>query len=340
MHPWTPDHPLASRVLHEPRAFEFFQLLHLIERLIPDRPATGEHGPPAREPVRLRPCLDLVFPSADLDRADWRETLAGDGQLRLTTTFFGLYGSDSPLPTHFTEKLLQGVEEDGRVRDFVDLFHHRVLSLFYRVWKKYRYYVVFRPKGDDPISQAVRGLLGIATPDTAERLGVPPVRLFRYAGLFTQRPRSAVGLEGLLQDYFGDTPVEIEQCVGRWLPIETSDQNRFGAANCTLGENMLLGERIFDRSGKIRLKIGPVGYEQFVQFLPNGTQTAPLRQIVRFYCSDPLEFDVQVTLHGDQVPELALGSARPAMLGWTSWGKSLPSGDKSVVFNLPRESRT
>src|SRR5947208_260754 len=107
MAPWTPDHPLAARVLDAPYNFEFFQLLHLIERLLPQNPALGEHGPPARESVRLRPTLDLVFPASDLDRADWRETAAGDGQLRLSTTFLGLYGSDSPLATHFTERLLQ-----------------------------------------------------------------------------------------------------------------------------------------------------------------------------------------------------------------------------------------
>ena len=147
---WSTEHPLVRFLLKRPRAFEFYQLLHLIERLRPERAQIGRAGPAQDEPVRLRPTLDLAFPTADLDTADWREDpLDGEGKLLLTTTFLGLYGSDSPLPTHVTEALLPEQEADQRVRDFLVLFHHRVLSLLFRVWTKYRYYVTFRSDGSD-----------------------------------------------------------------------------------------------------------------------------------------------------------------------------------------------
>ncbi len=359
---WTAEHPLAYWLVRAPHAFEFFQALHLIERLARETAPIG-HQDAKQEPVRLRPSLDLVFPSGDLESAEWRDQ-PGDarGRVQLTTTFLGLYGSDSPLPTHFTEMLLRGQEEEERVRNFLDLFHHRLLSLLYRVWKKYRYHVTFALDGTDPISEIIRGLLGVLTSGLAEQFSLPPVRLFRYVGLFVQRPRSASGLTGLLRDFFKGVPFAVQQCVGRWLPIDPTNRNRFGEVNCTLGQDFLLGERIFDRSGKYRVRIGPVGLNHYVRFLPPGDEAAHLREIARFYCGDPLEFDLELILRGDEVPATGLGvadappkpggepedaeqAAEPAAapaepgllarLSWTTWLKSRPGQDRAVVFRVP-----
>ncbi len=330
---WTENHPLIRLVLSRPREFDFFQLLHLIERIEPEAAPIGRQGPAQEEPVRLRPAMNLNFPCGDLDEAQWRAD-AGYGHLQITTTFLGLYGSDSPLPAHFTEALLAEQDEDERVRAFIDLFHHRILSLLYRVWKKYRYYVTFKTDGSDAISQVVRGFLGIGTPHLDELLEINPLHMFRYVGLLSQRPRSTAGLIGQLADYFEGIDFDIEQCVGRWIWIQPNDRNSLGVEKCMLGENFLLGERIFDRSGKFRVKVGPVGFDDYAKFLPTGTAAADLSQIVHFYCDDPLSHDIEVTLRGDEVPETPLGS--PGLLGrlsWTTWLKSQPSENKSVIVD-------
>ncbi len=339
---WTESNPFVRLVLSRPREFDFFQLLHLIERLERNAVPIGRQGPARDEPVRLRPALNLGFPCSDIAEAEWDDA-AGDGHgcLRVTTTFLGLYGSDSPLPAHFTEALLAEQEEDERVRAFIDLFHHRIFSLLYRVWKKYRYYVTFKTDGSDAISQVVRGFLGIGTPHLDESLEVNPLRLFRYVGLLSQRPRSTAGLIGQLADFFDGIDFDIEPCVGRWIWIQPNDRNSLGVEKCTLGENFLLGQRIFDRSGKFRVKVGPVGFDDYAKFLPTGNAAADLAQIVHFYCEDPLEHDIEVTLRGDEVPETPLGE--PGLLGrlsWTTWLKSQPSEDKSVIFNAAASGHT
>jgi type VI secretion system protein ImpH len=332
---WTESHPLARLILSRPREFSFFQLLHLIEHMVADAAPLGQQGPARDEPVRLRPTLSLGFPSSDLEAAEWRvDPGSADGCLLITTTFMGLYGSNSPLPAHFTEDLLAEREDDERVRAFIDLFHHRVFSLLYRVWKKYRYYVTFKTDGSDAISQTVRGFLGIGTPQLDESLRINPLRLFRYVGLLSQRPRSAAGLAGQLRDFFEGIAFDVQQCVGRWLWIQSNDRNVLGVDKCSLGHDFLLGERIFDSSGKLRIKAGPVGFDDFLRFVPTGAAAAELSEIVRFYCEDPLEHDVEVTLRGDEVPETPLGTHD--MLGWTTWLKSQPSEDKAVVFSASR----
>ena len=334
---WTAAHPLVRIVRRRATEYDFFQLLHVIEQIEVDAALIGETGPARHEPVRLRPFLGLQFPPGDIQSADWLDNpIDVTGHLRVTMTLLGLYGSDSPLPAHFTEGLIAEREDDIRVRDFIDLFHHRVFSLLFRVWKKYRYYVVFRSDGGDPISKVVRGFLGIGTPHLDEQLTVNPVRLFRYAGLLSQRPRSAIGLVGQLEDYFQGVPFDLEQCVGRWLRIQTSDRNRLGSRKCTLGQDFLVGERMFDRSGKFRVKIGPIGFEKYTEFLPDGEALQDLMQVVKLYCDDPLDYDVQVTLKGEEVPETPLGEHKYlGRLAWTSWLKSEPCADKSVIFNPP-----
>lgn len=333
--PWGPDHPLAQWLLEAPHEFQFFQLVNLVERLQQDMAPLGASGPVAREPLRLRPALSLGFPAGDVAEGEWREFPAS-GRILLTTTFLGLYGSDSPLPVHFTESLLPQQDEDERVREFLDLFHHRLLSLVYRAWLKYRYYATFRPDGRDAISQVVRGLLGLGTDGLDENVGVSPVALFRYAGLLSQRPRSAAGLAGQLRDYFDGVPIRIEQCVARWLWIQPGDRNVLGQRKCALGRDFLVGERVRDRGGKFRVKVGPVGLDKYVDFLPPGKGAAELAALVRFYCGDPLEFDIGVTLRGEEVPDSPLGEhGLIGRLAWTSWVKSQPSADREVVFAVP-----
>lgn len=345
---WTAAHPLVRLVRRRGAEFEFFQLINLIERVELGAARVGRQGPARQEAIRLRPAMSFGFPLADVEGAEWKEDAAGNGRLAITLTFMGLYGSNSPLPAHFTEALLISKDDpdeylkDDMVREFLDLIHHRVYSLLYRVWLKYRYYATFQKDGHDPISEIVRGFLGLGTANLDEKMNVSPVRLFRYAGLLSQKPRSTSGLIGQLSDYFTDIPVDVEQCVGRWLRIDSVDQNRVGERKCSLGVDCLLGERKFDRSGKFRVKFGPVGFDQYRRFLPAaqgmeaGDGYGDVSALVKFFAEDPLDFDVQVTLRGEDVPDTPLeGSGVLGRLSLTSWLKTRPCGDKSVVFAVP-----
>jgi predicted component of type VI protein secretion system len=103
---------------------------------------------------------------------------------------------------------------------------------------------------------------------------------------------------------------------------------------------MLLGERLYDRAGRFRIKLGPLGFEEYTQFLPPGKSAAELAELVRFYTGDPLEFDIQLTLKGEEVPELPLGER--GMLGrlsWTTWLKSKPADATEIIFPPGHERR-
>ena len=328
------NHPLIRQMLRSAHEFEFFQLVDMLQRLNPEAVPIGHQGPTAKEIVRLRPELSLNFPTGDVaDMGQIAGTDALPDRYRLTACFLGLYGTVTPLPIHYTEDLLLNDREDETSRAFLDLFHHRLLSLFFRTWTKYRYHMLFQSGGRDAFSGYMLALVGLGTQGLQDRLAVEKVRTIRFAGLMTQQPRSAVGLEGFLRDYFDGLPASIEQCVGRWLSLADDDYNAIGMGNCTLGNDLIVGQRVYDRTGKFCLSVGPVDFETYKRFLPVGDAYKETDQIIRLYLIDWLDYEIEVKLIGEEVPPLLVGEGdKAARLGWTSWVVSRPTDDTSVVF--------
>ena len=336
--PATDEQRVAASLMEQPGRYGFYQAVRMLERLA-GGVRLGHAELPRREAIRIRALDRLDFPPCDLTEITAEENPWGQPatRYRLTASFMGVYGPASPLPTNYTEMLVrpegeEDPEDRQRVRDFLDLFHHRMFSLFYRCLSKYRYHLLFESGGGDVFSRYMLALIGRGTPQlTQEDRPVPAVRMIRYAGLLTQNPKSAVNLEGLLRDFLKGVPVRVSQCMGRWLRVE--DRNRLGAQFCQMGEDLIVGANVYDRTGKFRVSVRPMGIDAFKRFLPNGETMAKLRELVRLYLVDHLEFDVEVWLHGDEVPRCEMGAGPGAtMLGWTSWSLTGPGPDRAVVF--------
>jgi len=212
-----------------------------------------------------------------------------------------------------------------------------LLALLFRAWSKYRLEFTFRPGATDRTSQHLFGLIGLATEGLRERVGLPAARLLRYAGFVWQRPRSAVFLGRVISDYFDEVPAEVEPCVLRRVELPVEDQNRLGIANARLGDDLVIGTAVPDRTGKCRIRLGPMDRARFEEFLPCGGSYRTLGALVPLLLPDPLVYDLRLVLKGSEVPMLRL-SAEPdaARLGWTSWVRNDPNGpDASELFPAP-----
>ena len=146
-------------------------------------------------------------------------------RFRITANFLGVYGPASLLPAFYTERIIQsgdlGEPEDReRLRAFLDIFNHRLFSIFYRCLSKYRYHMTFGQGGTDVVSDYMRCLVGRGTRGMPDDRAVSAIKTVRYAGLLTHQPKSADGLGGVLSDFFDGVAVRIGQCVGRWLTVE------------------------------------------------------------------------------------------------------------------------
>lgn len=352
---------LLDRMLARGWQFDFFQAVWLLERACQDRTPVGERGPVAAEPLRFRPDVSVGFPATDVRRiTTWREPGATEPNFRMDVTFLGLYGVATPLPLHYAIGLLRHVDAVEQLptdtagaateprapgtgstpeRDFLDILHHRLISLFYRSWTKYRYHVTFDMPHRDVITSYLLWLIGYQRGWERDLLGVSPLRMLRYAGTLTQHPRSAASLEGLLLDYWKDIPVQIEQFVGRWVALKPIDLNRIGVDNSRLGVDLTVGEQVYDISGAFNIKVGPMDWPTYVTFLPDGPRYAETRSIALLYSADPLSFSIEARLQAGQVPECQLASdAGTGRLGYTSWVRTTDLPGTSVTFDATRSS--
>jgi type VI secretion system protein ImpH len=305
-----------------PTAFEFFQAVRLLERLRPDRRPVGFFVDPGDEVVHFATNPDTAFPASEIQSLE----LGGSGPARLTVNFMGLTGHEGVLPYLYSLLVSERLRaKDTTLREFFDLFHHRIISLFYRAWEKYRFAVAHERDQRDIVTKHLKDLVGIGADQLQERLPLSDEVLLYYAGLLAPRQRSAAALQQLIGDYFG-VRVEVEQFVGGWYPLSADTQCAVGEeeeASEQLGWGAVAGDEVWDPQARVRLRLGPLTRGQYDQFLPNGSAFEPLQTLTRFFSGDQLDFEVQLQLARDEVPGCALGvDGLGSPLGWCTWMRS------------------
>ncbi len=326
---------MSDRLQRDWRRYEFFQLVQLLLRQQEGAAPPGGEGPASRENMRFRPAASLGFAASDVESVETLEPPGGEGPSRfqVTVNFMGLYGPASPLPAHFTEDILWAGSEGEGARDFLDIFHHRLISFLYKSWEKYRYPIRFEPEAPDDLTKRVLCLMGMGTPGMREGSRLALVPLLRTAGLLGSRQRSAAGLECFLASHFEGVEVRVRSCIERWARIPDDQLMRLGRKRSRLGEDACLGARVRDRSSMFRIELGALTLERFRCFLPAHEEFARLVRLTRLYVTDPLDFDVVLYLRAPDVPALRLGEAAALPLGQMSW--VAPRGAERGRAELP-----
>ncbi|WP_339846472.1 type VI secretion system baseplate subunit TssG [uncultured Halopseudomonas sp.] len=260
----------------------------------------------------------MGFPGSDIERVEYfREN--GKLRARLRVNLISLFGAGSPLPAFYGEQALGDTAEGNPTRDFLDLFNDRLQRLLLPIWQKYRYYSRFAGGARDPFSSQLFSLIGLGDDAIRDEHELNWKRLLPYLGLLSLRVQSAALIESVLRYYFVHASMHIEQCVERQVTIHEDQRNRLGLANSALGESLVLGHEVRDRSGKFRVHIQQLSWERFHEFLPSGTGYGSLCALIRFALRDPLDYDIRLQLRSDAIREPRLDAATPCLLGWTSW---------------------
>jgi type VI secretion system protein ImpH len=271
----------------------------------------------------------------------------------MTVAFMGLTGPSGVLPRHYTELLLERVRyrKDHTLHDFLDLFNHRLISLFYQAWEKYHFPVAYeraalKGREDDRLTQYLFALFGMGTRGLRGRQEAKDRVLVFYAGLLAQHPRSASALAGLLQDYFG-VRVEVNQCVGAWLALGEENRTRLGPgkANNALGVSAVAGSHVWDQQAKFCVRLGPLSLAEFTTFLPSGSAFRALIDLTRFFAGQEYDFEVQLIIKAADVPWCRLGEKGEGAprLGWSAWlktGKFTHDADDAVFAGRMPHART
>jgi type VI secretion system protein ImpH len=323
-------------LLDAPQGYDFFQAMQLLEQLLPDRAPVGEFADPQDEAVRFATSTAVGFPASAIQSIESSD--AGE-PARMTVNFLGLTGPQGVMPLDYSLYAAQRARVgDHAMKEFLGLFEHRMLSLFYRAWARSRASVGFGARAQSPSDAGTRrdhdwltghlfSLLGLSTPGLRGRMPMSDESLLYFAGLLTLPSRPAAALEQLIADYF-DVPVEVEQFVGAWYPLARNAQTSLGdeaAVPAPLGEGAIAGDEVWDEQGRVRVRIGPLTRRRYDEFLPGGTAHDILRALTRFFANDQLDFEIQLVLARDEAPPCRIDAdAEPLPLGWCTWLNTAP----------------
>ncbi|WP_047046453.1 type VI secretion system baseplate subunit TssG [Vibrio mexicanus] len=326
---------MIETLVKETHEFSFFQAVSLLEKhyqtsIDHDFEAVGENKHFHQEYIRFSVSPNLCFPKADIDSIETL-SIADFDYTNIEVNFLGLHGSSSPLPTSYTEKLAGRDPEDNPVKDFFDFFHNRYVSLLYRVWKKYRYHVLYESGAKDRFSERMLHLAGLSSViQERETVELDRAKLLSYVNQLSTRTRSPKMIAGIVAHYFTLENVEIEEWVLRRVSIAPSQRNILNQVNCILGHDLHLGQRLKDLNGKFNLHIRGIDFRQFVQFSRGGDNHEILLGLMRFILRDPMSWDLVLTVDVKTVPKNKLGHGEANRLGQTLWLGNPTSHDMSI----------
>lgn len=290
------NEPLAQ-VFHNACSYNFFAMAELLHRLAQGEKGTPElslRDDPTQETLRFSADASLAFPLSDISALK-RDT---SGAFRMTTTFMGLQGSQSPLPGYYLDHLAwKAVHEQSPVGDFLDMFSHRLTQFVWHIWRKYRYHISFRNGGVDAFSQRMYSLVGLGHRQLRDKLAINHSKMLAYSGILANPGRSPEIICGLVSHCFDLSEVTLQNWQRRKVDIEPDQQNSLGSYSLKNGEklagrsvlgNFVLGTRVPDLSGKFQLSITSLTRKQFLSFLPSGENFLPLTMFVSFILRDQL----------------------------------------------------
>lgn len=291
------DRVRIDPLLARGRQFGFFQAVRQLEAALVGHARIGHLGPVAEERLRLRPELSLAFPTGDIASVDRLPDQPGQpSHYELVTKFLGIYGVSSPLPSYLTEELM-GLEETNQLqRRFLDIFNHRLLSLFYRAWQKYRCTDADMAGPTGAYTRRLLLLLGLDRMPAECDGRLVNLQLIRFAEVLTQHPRSAIGLQTCLRRFFPGIPISVEPCIAVWTPIPPDQRSRLGMQGVALGQDFWLGEDVCNRSTTFRVAIGPIDYRTFQSFLPGAAQRQELEALVAVFNQDGLDCEIAISV--------------------------------------------
>jgi len=313
---------LLLMMKEEPYSFRFFQMVRLLGRLYPEKKPVGFFVTPSAELVRFSALPSLTFPASEIQSfAEHEEKPAN-----LEVNFMGLNVVNGPMPRWYTAALLERQRtRDRATLEFLDIFNHRIVSLFYRAWKKYRFFIAYETQGqhDDEITQRLYDIVGLGTPYLRNRMAISDESAVYYAGILGNQVRSAEGLKQILEDYFR-VPVGIRQFTGAWERLPASQQTFLREASSSsecLGVGTVVGDEVWNQQGAMTIRLGPMPLEKYRQFLPGARGQKELESWVMFYSRRQFDFIVQLVLARDEVPYTVLQADDSPRLGYESWLK-------------------
>ncbi|OCG21362.1 MULTISPECIES: type VI secretion system baseplate subunit TssG [unclassified Gilliamella] len=308
--------PLMQALEKKLPKINFYRFCQLIEQMYADEPVLGKHETPLADPLRFAPSIDMSFPASELKCIERAPYINRPTTVR--TRFLGLYGVDSVLPLGLLDNIIRREENYQVMTDFLDIFNHRVITQFYRIWLKYHYPSSFLNGGKDPISLCLLGLTGFGIEGTSKQIGSPLSRFLALLGLITQKTRTSEGIVGLIRVLVDDAKVVVSEFYPVWQTMDNPVQlGGKGQQRATLDGGTILGSRFRECNQTVHIAITPQHESQIKDLLPGGQLYDDLLALLRAYLGYQVDAKMTLYIQRQFLPRSQLKS-RNSRLGQTA----------------------
>ena len=346
---WRESPSVIEALTSEPARFKFLQAVRLLQyadhvrlqsagqKPVAQKPLEiAQYAPSSKEFIRFRTEPQLSFASSEITSINQPSTADHENLLKqwqVTVAFIGLTGMSGILPYHYSETILQQLKDKNRsLLEFMELFNHRIVSLFYRASTKYKLPIQYEKgklgvlkNNKDDFTQSLMSIIGLGTSQVTNRLLTNDESLLRYSGLLSQSVRTSTSLRRMIEEHFGYA-VNIDEFQGQWQELLPDLRSRLKSkqypkgCNACLGKDAKLGSKGWFMQGKITINIGPLNTTQFNTLAPGSKKLAALKELVRFYVGIEQDFEINITLRrSDLSKKLTFDKSNRPMLGWNSW---------------------
>lgn len=310
-----PSHPRLSRRLErEIHRINFYRFCQLLEKSRPGASPLGGTLNPADDPVRFRPHPGMGFPASELKAVEYDEDNPS-APPTVRTTFMGLYGVDSPLPTAWLDDIAQQREGHEAQEAFLDIFNHRILTQFYRIWRKYSYPATFEAGGKDTTSRSLLGLIGLGIPGTDKHIATPVSRFLALLGIMRLPARTEEGIQALVRLLAPHTAASVTPRCPRSVYL-ARPLGFYGDDDFQLDGYTVLGDETTEISSQLLIALYTDDLDEAQGWLPEGQIYEDFLVLLRVYLGWRYKARIQLTVPTQLLPAPVLGET-PFLLGLT-----------------------
>ena len=253
-------------------------------------------------------------------------------KVEIKLNFLGIFGSSSPMPSHFTEMVLESVDSDMVLQDFLNLFNHHLQRFVFPIWKKHRYYIEYRYDLKDKFSKYILSFLGLYSNINIDNNSSLNLRkLIPYIGILSMKHKSAGTLKAVIRYYLSHDDIDIIQCIPSIYDIPKWQYSSLGGANVSLGKDFLIGESIVSRNIKFRVFFKNALNEDLIKYSVLGDKMEELNELISFSLNEPLDHDVCFEIKKENKKKFILNDIEEIYLGINSWiGNSI--SDEQIIL--------
>lgn len=272
----------------------------------------------------------LSFQKSDVSHIEFKE-IDKKVIVEITLNFLSIFGSQSPMPSNYSEMVLRSYESDKILYDFLNLFNHHLQKFVYPIWKKHRYYIQYEKDLSDTFSGYILSFLGFKMSFTKSESKINLSKLFRYIGLLNLPFKSTNNIKTILKHYLSHNDLEIIEFLPERFDIPNYQKTNLGLGNCRLEESFLIGDYVIGKNNKFKILLKNSKFDDLKNYSILGNKIDELKELMNFILQEPLSYDLALHIREEDKKEFVLKEGSDFYLGINFW-IGLKTNDEEIVM--------